>query len=61
VYDLLFLVVVAISGLRVAWVDSVLRIILPSALLNALFAPPVLGGMRWLYRRSPAGREEVAI
>ncbi len=58
-YDLLFLAVVRVSGFRVEWVPSLFRLILPSALLNALAAPIVIGGMRWLYHRFR--REEVGL
>jgi rod shape-determining protein MreD len=59
VYDLLFLLVVQVSGDRVEWLESLVRIILPCALLNALLTPLVLGGMRALYRRFK--REEVGL
>ena len=59
VYDLLFLFVVRISGLKVEWLDSVLRIIVPSAILNALCTPVVVGSMRLLYNRFR--REEVGM
>ena len=41
VYDLLFLLIVQISGSPVAWLDSLVRIILPSAVLNAVLTPLV--------------------
>ena len=58
-YDLAFLLVVQVSGLRVEWVDSLLHVIVPSAILNSLCAPLILGGMWLLYRRFR--REEVGI
>ena len=57
VYDLIFLFVVRFSGSAVTWLDSLLRIILPSAVLNALLTPLVFGAMRlW---RARFGREEM--
>ena len=57
VYDLVFLLVVRISGGTVDWLASLLRIILPSAAINAALTPIVLGGMRILDNRF--GREEM--
>ena len=60
VYDLLFLLVVKVAGDPVGWrvvVDSFVRLILPSALLNALLTPLVLLSLRWLYGRF--SREEM--
>jgi hypothetical protein len=59
VYDSMFLLVVQVSGLRVDWGESLLRVMVPSAILNTLCAPLVLGGMMLLYRRFR--REEVGI
>ena len=50
-YDLVFLFVLRVAGDTVVWVDSFVRIILPSAVLNAVLIPPVLGLMRWLDNR----------
>jgi rod shape-determining protein MreD len=57
VYDLVFLLIVQISGQTVAWVDSLSRIILLSAVLNALLTPMIFWIMRLLYVRF--GREEM--
>jgi rod shape-determining protein MreD len=57
VYDLVFLLVVRITGETVDWLPSLLRVILPSAVLNALLTPVVLGGMRLVHNRF--GREEM--
>ena len=58
VYDLLFLFMVQISGdllqetgRRVEWSGSLVRVIGPSAVLNALLALVISGGMRVLDRR----------
>jgi rod shape-determining protein MreD len=47
-YDLLFLLVVRISGLEVMWLDTLVRLILPSAVLNAVLMPVVFWGLRKL-------------
>lgn len=57
VYDLVFLLVVRISGEAVDWLPSLLSVILPSAVFNALLTPIVLAGMRFLDNRF--GREEM--
>jgi rod shape-determining protein MreD len=57
VYDLLFLLVVGISGDPVAWLESLYRLILPSAVLNAMLTPLVFVTMRWLHTRF--GREDM--
>jgi len=57
VYDLLFLLIVQISAQPVDWLGSLFRIVLPSAMLNAVLTPPVFLTMRWLYNRF--GREEM--
>jgi rod shape-determining protein MreD len=57
VYDLLFLLVVRISGYPVAWLESLLRLVLPSAVLNTVLMPVLFIIMRWLYTRF--GRSEM--
>ena len=57
VYDLLFLSIVYISGQDVMWLDAFMRIILPSAALNALLMPIAFWGMRKL--STWFGREEM--
>jgi rod shape-determining protein MreD len=56
-YDLVFLLVMQISGQTVAWLDSVRRVVLPSAALNAALMPVVYAIMRALHTRF--GREEM--
>ena len=51
VYDILFLLVVWISGYPVSWLDSLFRLILPSAVLNAVLTPVVFVIVRWLNAR----------
>lgn len=58
-YDLIFLLIVQISGQAVSWLDSLFRVVLPSAALNAVLTPIVFGAMRWLYTRF--GREEMVV
>jgi rod shape-determining protein MreD len=57
VYDLVFLSIVQISGHSVDWVETLWRIALPSALLNAVLTPAVYWMMRALDRR--LAREEM--
>jgi rod shape-determining protein MreD len=57
VYELLFLLMVRMSGPGVAWLDSILRLVIPSAVLNAVLTPVVFLAMSWLYTRF--GREEM--
>jgi rod shape-determining protein MreD len=57
VYDILFMLVVWISGNPVSWFDSLFRLVLPSAVLNAVLTPVVFVIMRWLNARF--GREEM--
>ncbi|MGQ9599529.1 MAG: rod shape-determining protein MreD [Anaerolineae bacterium] len=49
-YDLLFLLVMQLSGQEVVWLESLWRTIVPSALLNMLISPLVLGMMHPLHR-----------
>jgi hypothetical protein len=51
VYDLIFLSVVQVAGHSVDWGGTLLRIALPSALLNAILTPPFFWIMRTLDRR----------
>lgn len=55
VYGLVFLVVVRTAGNRVAWLDSLVRTILPTAALDALLVPIVYLILGRLHRR--LGRE----
>ncbi len=51
IYEIIFLTVLAISGEHTVWWESLVRIILPAAALNALLTPPILWAMRWLDHR----------
>lgn len=51
VYDLVYLVVLAVTGQSVMWLETLVRIILPSAALNACLILVVLGPTRLLHHR----------
>lgn len=57
VYDLLFMLIVQISGQAVAWLENLARIAIPSAALNAMLTPIILGALHLL--RNRFGREEM--
>jgi rod shape-determining protein MreD len=57
IYDIIFLIVVWISGYPVAWLDSLFRLVLPSAVLNTVLTPVIIVIMAWLNTRF--GREEM--
>ncbi len=56
-YDLLFLLLLEVTGWSVVWFESFIKLILPSALLNVALMPVVYWAMRWLHRRT--GREQI--
>lgn len=60
VYHLIFLSLLQIVGWPVAWMDSLLKIILPSTLINMALMPLVYGAMRWLCRRIVGERIKLA-
>jgi rod shape-determining protein MreD len=47
VHNLVYLLVLQISGLSVTWLESLFRITLLSAVLNALLTPPIFWLIRW--------------
>jgi len=57
VYDLVILVILALTGHPVVWLDSLTRIVLPSAVVNALLMPLIFWPLQWLHRKT--GREEM--
>lgn len=57
VYDLVILVILDLIGHPVVWLDSLTRITLPSAVVNALLMPLVFWPLQWLHRKT--GREEM--
>jgi rod shape-determining protein MreD len=50
-YDLMLLLAMLLAGRTVLWIESLGRIILPSAILNLLLLPIVYFLLRGLYRR----------
>jgi len=56
-YDLIILLILALTGRPVAWTDSVVHVVLPSALINTLLIPLVFWTLQWLHRKT--GREEI--
>ena len=57
IHGLLTLFLLYITGRSVAWLDTLLKVILPSMVLNGLLIIPVYAALRWLNRRT--GREEL--
>jgi rod shape-determining protein MreD len=57
-YDLIFMLALAVSGQTVLWLETLARIVLPSAVLNGVLAVGVYWLMRVLYTRF--GSEEMA-
>lgn len=57
VYDLIILVILDLTGHPVVWLDSLTRITLPSAVVNALLMLLVFWPLQWLHRKT--GREEM--
>jgi rod shape-determining protein MreD len=51
VYGLLFLLAVRVSGYAVAWLDSLIRTILPTAAMNAVLLPVVFWLLGRVHRR----------
>lgn len=51
-YDSIFTALLQITGWKVAWGASLLKIVLPSALLNAFLTMPVYWAVRWLHERT---------
>ena len=52
IYDFTFLTLLQIMGRPVAWGASLLKIVLPAALLNAFLAVPVYLALRGLHERT---------
>jgi rod shape-determining protein MreD len=51
VYGLIFMLVVQITGQTVAWLENLIRIVLPSAALNAVLTPLFFVSLRIVYNR----------
>jgi rod shape-determining protein MreD len=58
-YALLYMLIVQVSGQIVPWLDNLLRIVLPSAVLNGLLTPVIIELLRIVHRR--LGREEMEL
>jgi len=56
-YDLIVLLILALTGRPVAWTDSVVHVVLPSTLINTLLIPLVFWPLQWLHRKT--GREKI--
>ena len=56
-YDGLFLFILQLAGRPVPWIETLIRIVLPTAVLNAILTPLFYRAMRELHRASR--REEV--
>ena len=57
-YNLFFLLLLHMRGCSIAWADSLIKVVLPSTLLNVLLAPFIYRALYWLHRRT--GPEEMA-
>ena len=51
-YNVVYLVLLRISGRPLQWGPTFLQIIVPSMALNAMVMYPTFGAMRWLHRRT---------
>jgi len=60
VYHLVCLSLLQVMGWPISWTDSLIRIVLPSALLNTALMLPVYGAMNWLHRRLAQAEIELA-
>lgn len=56
-YNFIFLFVLGVLGWPVVWLDSFIRLVLPTSVLNVLLTPLVYPAMRWLHRKT--SREEI--
>jgi rod shape-determining protein MreD len=57
-YNLFFLLLLHTRGCSIAWADSLIKVVLPSTLLNVLLAPLIYKALYWLHRKT--GPEEMA-
>ena len=58
-YDLFFLLLLQMRGGSIAWVDSLIKVVLPSILFNVLLSPFIYKALYWLHRRT--GPKEMAV
>ena len=57
-YDLFFLLLLQMRGASMVWADNLVKVVLPSTLLNVLLSPFVYKALYWLHRKT--GPEELA-
>jgi len=57
VYYVVLLLGLRLSGESVVWADAVLRVVIPSVVVNTAVMPVVFGGVRWLHKHT--GPEEI--
>jgi rod shape-determining protein MreD len=57
-YNLFFLLLLYVRGCSIAWTDSLIKVVLPSTLINVLLSPFVYKALYWLHRKT--GPEEMA-
>jgi rod shape-determining protein MreD len=57
-YDLFFLLLLQMRGASMVWADSLVKVVLPSTLLNVALSPLVYKALYWLHRKT--GPEELA-
>lgn len=54
VYGIISMLALTATGREVPWIDGLLRVVVPSAIVNALFTPMVYLPVQWLGARSTA-------
>lgn len=57
-YDLTHMLMLQLTGIPQKWLEGLLRITMPSALLNAAFSLPVYIALRWLHLKTLGKRME---
>ena len=57
VFDLIYMLLLQLSGWGFSLIIAIYEVALPSALLNALLMPAVYGVFYWLWQRARSGRE----
>lgn len=59
IYDLFFLLFLYMRGCSIVWADTLVKVVLPSALFNVLLSPFIYKALFWLHRRT--GPKEMAL
>jgi rod shape-determining protein MreD len=57
IYYTLILIFLGLLGQPLSWDQSMLRVVLPAALVNLIVMPFVHGGLAWLHRKT--GRQQI--